>query len=383
MRRMQKALWGQKSLLTRFGAVALMLLLAAGLLSQAALAQNTYVITDGSRVLVHTTYATDPSEVLSEAGLKLGEEDTFTTQEESGFSEITVNRIQLVTVNNGGETLEVPTYGSTVAEILQQLSISPGETAQVTPNLEAQTYNGMVIDVVYLSYQTVEYIEAEPYPTIYCTDASLEPGEEKILTAGQEGSIRRTARITYENGVEASRTVLQEQVLKAPVTAIVAQGIDRSNKEQEGKDRAYMAETKPANTAPSHGSGSASRPNSSGGGSTPPASSGNTITTASGEVITYKKALSVTATAYSCEGYTGTTATGTVARYGAIAVDPSVIPYGTRMYIVSDDGAYIYGYATAEDCGGGIKGNKIDLYFNTVAECFEFGRRACTVYILD
>lgn len=77
------------------------------------------------------------------------------------------------------------------------------------------------------------------------------------------------------------------------------------------------------------------------------------------------------------------TALGTTARYGAIAVDPSVIPYGTQMYIVSDDGVYIYGYAVAEDCGGAIRGNMIDLYFDTVAECFEFGRRACTVYILD
>ena len=64
-------------------------------------------------------------------------------------------------------------------------------------------------------------------------------------------------------------------------------------------------------------------------------------------------------------------------------MDPSVIPYGTRMYIVSDDGSYIYGYATAEDCGGAIQGYMIDLYFDTLAECYAVGRRTCTVYILD
>ena len=53
------------------------------------------------------------------------------------------------------------------------------------------------------------------------------------------------------------------------------------------------------------------------------------------------------------------------------------------MYIVSDDGSYIYGYATAEDCGGAIQGYMIDLYFDTLAECYAFGRRSCTVYILD
>ena len=63
-------------------------------------------------------------------------------------------------------------------------------------------------------------------------------------------------------------------------------------------------------------------------------------------------------------------------------MDPRVIPYGTRMYIVSNDGEYVYGIASAEDCGGGIKGHKVDLYFNTSAECFQFGVRPCTIYIL-
>ena len=76
------------------------------------------------------------------------------------------------------------------------------------------------------------------------------------------------------------------------------------------------------------------------------------------------------------------TAIGTLCRVGAIAVDPKYIPYGTRMFIVSNDGSYIYGLSTAEDCGGAIKENRIDLYFETTSECFKFGRRTCTVYFL-
>ena len=52
------------------------------------------------------------------------------------------------------------------------------------------------------------------------------------------------------------------------------------------------------------------------------------------------------------------------------------------MYIVSNDGQYVYGYCVAEDTGGLIKGYKIDLYFDTVDECWEFGVRTCTVYVL-
>ena len=80
----------------------------------------------------------------------------------------------------------------------------------------------------------------------------------------------------------------------------------------------------------------------------------------------------------------GTTATGTRARVGAIAVDPEVFPYGTRFYIVTKDGEYVYGVATAEDCGSKqfIYGTRLDLYFDTKRECVQFGARSCDVYVL-
>ena len=80
-------------------------------------------------------------------------------------------------------------------------------------------------------------------------------------------------------------------------------------------------------------------------------------------------------------GY-GITASGMQARVGVVAVDPKVIPLGTKMYIVSTDGKVVYGYCTAEDTGGAIKGNKVDLFYNTKSECLQFGRRSVYVYIL-
>ena len=72
------------------------------------------------------------------------------------------------------------------------------------------------------------------------------------------------------------------------------------------------------------------------------------------------------------------------ARVGAIAVDPEVFPYGTRFYILTKDGEYIYGVATAEDCGDKrfIYDTRLDLFFNTKRECVQFGARMCDVYIL-
>ncbi|MDD6188138.1 MAG: 3D domain-containing protein [Clostridiales bacterium] len=108
------------------------------------------------------------------------------------------------------------------------------------------------------------------------------------------------------------------------------------------------------------------------------------LITADGEEIRYSSVIQVSATAYTTERQENKiTATGTVAHVGGIAVDPKVIPYGTKMYILSEAGAWAYGYAVAEDCGGGIKGNKVDLFFDTYDECIQFGVRNALIYILE
>ena len=103
-----------------------------------------------------------------------------------------------------------------------------------------------------------------------------------------------------------------------------------------------------------------------------------------GEILHYTKVDFVRATAYTHTdpGCTVTTATGTRVHRGTVAVDPRYIPYGTRMFIMASDGSYVYGPAEAEDCGGDIKGDRVDLYLPTVEACMAFGRRRCTVYFL-
>ena len=83
----------------------------------------------------------------------------------------------------------------------------------------------------------------------------------------------------------------------------------------------------------------------------------------------------VKATAYS--GHT-ITATGTTPKWGTIAVDPSIIPYGTKVYIPRFGKVF-----TAEDCGGGIKGNRIDIFMNSESDCYNWGVRSITIEILD
>lgn len=382
-------------LLSRGAALMLVVVCVVMLLSQTAFAKNTYVINDGGRVLFHTTYATDPADVLTEAGLELGEDDTYTTESGLGVSEITVQRKQTVTVIQGSKALQVNTYGETVESLLNRMNVTLGKEEVVSVPMDTATYDGMVLTISRAIETRETYTTQIPYETTYCYDASLDEGEEVILTAGTNGQLLCTATVYYVDGLEISRTVTSEVVTRQPVNAVIAVGTyiaqaDPVPMPTEPEPTAPKATepvvtkpavkepavTEPAPTQPEAAESTEDTP------SDMPVIGDGIITTPTGEVLTYTQKLDVVATAYSCNGESGYTYSGTPARVGAIAVDPNYIPLGTRMYIVSNDGQYIYGIATAEDIGGAIKGYKVDLYFDTFDECWTFGVRDCTVYIL-
>ena len=373
----------RRAWLRRLIVVAVLAAAVGALLSQTVFAQTSYIITDGDRVTVHRSYSSDPYEVLTEAGIELEEEDTYETGYADGMNQITVRRMQMVTVINRGAQSVIGTYGETTGSLLARMGITPGTGDTLSCSSETQTYDGMTIELVHTETRIEEEDTVVPYPVNYYEDPDLEPGAEIVLVAGQNGLTHVKSEVTYRNGKEVSRTVVQETVQTKPVTQLVIRGVDRTIMEQP-------ADPEPAEqAAPAASSGTASGSSSSGssssGGSRYDGSaetSGNVIMTSSGESYTYVDVMTCSATAYTCEGYVGHTYSGTLARVGAIAVDPTVIPLGTKMYVVSNDGQYVYGYCVAEDIGGGIKGNKIDLYFDTYAECWDFGVRMCTVYIL-
>lgn len=373
----------RRAWLRRLIVVAVLAAAVGALLSQTVFAQTSYIITDGDRVTVHRSYSSDPYEVLTEAGIELEEEDTYETGYADGMNQITVRRMQMVTVINRGAQSVIGTYGETTGSLLARMGITPGTGDTLSCSSETQTYDGMTIELVHTETRIEEEDTTVPYPVNYYEDPDLEPGAEIVLVAGQNGLTHVKSEVTYRNGKEVSRVIVQEMVQTKPVTQLVIRGVDRTIMEQP-------ADPEPAEqAAPAASSGTASGSSSSGssssGGSRYDGSaetSGNVIMTSSGESYTYIDVMTCSATAYTCEGYVGHTYSGTLARVGAIAVDPTVIPLGTKMYVVSNDGQYVYGYCVAEDIGGGIKGNKIDLYFDTYAECWDFGVRMCTVYIL-
>ena len=372
----------RRAWLRRLIVVAVLAAAVGALLSQTVFAQTSYIITDGDRVTVHRSYSSDPYEVLTEAGIELEEEDTYETGYADGMNQITVRRMQMVTVINRGAQSVIGTYGETTGSLLARMGITPGAGDTLSCSSETQTYAGMTIELVHTETRIEEEDTVVPYPVNYYEDPDLEPGAEIVLVAGQNGLTHVKSEVTYCNGKEVSRVIVQETVKTKPVTQLVIRGVDRTIMEQPADPEPTEQSVSSGST--SLGGSSSSGPSTSGGsrydGSAE--TSGNVIMTSSGESYTYVDVMTCSATAYTCEGYVGHTYSGTLARVGAIAVDPTVIPLGTKMYVVSNDGQYVYGYCVAEDIGGGIKGNKIDLYFDTYAECWDFGVRMCTVYIL-
>ncbi len=358
-----------KSVLLRIILIAVVIAATALAFTLPALAQNKYVIHDGDNVIVCMSTSEDPREVLEEAGLTLGHSDTYTTEEVDGDTEIRINRVQMISIYCEGQMFVVGSYGETVADVLAAAGIELAEDSQISCELTDPTYDGMQIRIVRVSSEIVEYDAAIPHSNNVYEDASLSPDETVVLVEGKDGVTHCRAEIFYEDGVEVRRNILSEEVLSAPTDGLVLKGVDRSVKQQEhsGDDsyrlsHAYEPDSVSASTYVHEDGISQFIP---------------------GTTQTYSQVLEFTATAYTCEGYVGTTAIGSTAREGAVAVDPRVIPLGTRMYIVSSDGKFDYGYCTAEDTGGAITGNIVDLYYDTLDECYDFGRRNVKIYILD
>jgi len=291
---------------------------------------RTYVITDGDRCFTYTS--SNPAQVENEATTAI-----FRSPE--------------VHLSYRGTKMTVFSAEETVEELLTRLDleITPSDTLSHAP--DTPVYDGMELTVTQKIIRQETYSVTLPHGTTYCADASLPEKIQEVLIEGRDGELLCTADVTYINGQETDRKVIRETQTIPPIMEIIAQG--------SGKP---VVEVLPDM----------------------PIIEDGYIIMPSGEILTYYKTDNVTATGYTHTdaGCDMITSTGTTVHYGTAAVDPRFIPYGTRMLIVSHDGERYYGIATAEDCGGAIKRDKMDLYFPTYRECIEFGRRRCTIYFL-
>ncbi|WHY86388.1 ubiquitin-like domain-containing protein [Neobacillus novalis] len=300
-------------------------------------ANKVRIVKDNEGKAVWTTAAT-VAELLAEQKIVLKEQDQISPKPQAAIKDkmnIAINIAHHLTFVDGGKEQQVWATSATVADFLTQQGIELNELDRVEPSLTETISENGVVNVIRVEKVTDVVEEPVQFAVVTKKDESLEKGKEKIITHGKHGRVSKQYEVVLENGKEVSRKLISEQNIAVKQDKVVAVGM---------KDMALQVSRGAAETG---------------------------------------KEFYVTATAYTafCNGCSGLTATGLNLRANpnmkVIAVDPRVIPLGTKVYVEG------YGYAVAADTGGVIKGYKIDLFMPSNADCYRWGRKKVKIKILE
>ena len=289
-------------------------------------------------------------DVLAEAGIEVTEHDVVSPglQEQLGEdNSISVQKAFEVTLNDGGEEKEVWSTSTTVADFLKRENIHLDDDDRLNRKAEGYLKPGSIVEVVRVEKVTDVVEEPANFVVETRNDPKLLKGREKVVQQGKKGAVSRKFEIVKENGKEVSRKLLAETTITEPQKKIVAVGSKVMVADASTKSKG-VAVSRSNSAAPSEG-----------------------------------KEFYVTATAYTahCNGCSGITRTGinlrTNPKVKVIAVDPKIIPLGSKVWVEG------YGHAVAGDTGGAIKGMKIDLHVPSKSEAYKFGKRKVKMKIID
>ena len=281
------------------------------------------------------TYEKTVGDFLEKEGIVLKNKDLVSPSLDKEIDKdmkIVISSPKSYHIKDGDKTLIAEASGYTVADVLDNLDIKLNKLDRVSLPLDEIAKEGMEIRIDRVVVENLENKIEIPFETESRENKDMFEGEKKVITKGEVGQKTESLKNTYVNGVLETTEVLKSEITKDPVKEVVEVGTKKGTVAPNGKNA--------------------------------------------------KRVIVMQATAYDPTAGSKT-AMGTRARVGAVAVDPKVIPLGSKLYIESMDGFASYGYATAEDTGGAIKGNRIDLFYNSNAEANRFGRRNVKVYVLD
>ncbi len=309
------------------------------------------VINDNGEVIICKTMKSTFKDVLDQNDIVVGEHDYISIPLETSLqttesNEIYIKRAVPVYVTADNKRTEIMTYRDTVEEMLSESPVGPRDYDRIEgAELTDRIRSGMELKIVRVSERIESETEALPFEMFRRANRRMDEGTERVVQTGREGILQRFYRVVLEDGVEVSKQLMTEKIIQNPISMIVEYG-----------------------TVLNH-------------------------ITSRGEVVRYSKVLEMKATAYTASlkdtgkapGHPlfGITATGMKARKGVIAVDPKVIPLHTKLYVEILGDTPDYGFCIAGDVGGAIKGNKIDLYYDSQEYVDSFGVKKVRVYILN
>lgn len=322
------------------------------LFSAANFGKTVCVDLDGEQIQLFV-FSKNVEDVLKTAGVSVGKADKISANlhDETYHGQVLyVNKAIPVHFEVNGQQTELLTTAHTVLDFLGENNIALSEFDEITPALDTVLTQDTKVILAKSEVEIVTRTEEIPFKTVSVPNYQADAGSTTVKSEGENGIKETSYMRIWRNGEVVHETATEEVVIKEPVNKVVEYGTVMASVNYRG--------------------GNVPR-----------------------ESITYSKMLTMTATAYDLSfqstgkrpgdrGY-GITASGMRAQRGVVAVDPRVIPLGTKLYIETADGSFVYGNAIAADTGGAIKGNKIDLFMSSNAECRSFGRRKVNVYILD
>lgn len=282
------------------------------------------VVHDGGLPYVIRTTAPTVGEALRQAEITIYLGDRVDPSLGSGVDtglRVTIQRSKPVSVEVDGRTMKTRTRGVTVGDALAEMRIGVSGKDRVEPSLDLPLYDGVKIAVTRLQEDVEVTEEIAPFETLFVADTNLPIDQQQVVNPGAEGITRTRYRVFYEDGQETTRTLEDTWVAQEP----------------EERRIAYGQQIAP-----------------------------QVFTTPEGTQITYWRKLRMLASSYSAstagvspdKSYYGRTFTGDVMRYGIVAVDPSIIPLRSQVYV---DG---YGMGDALDTGSAIRARRIDLGYD-------------------
>ncbi len=291
-----------------------------------------------------TTRARTVATVLRENGVTVKANDEVTPKPSSALKEgmiVQVKHAVPVTIRMNKQGIAMMSTAGTVGEALKDIGLRLKPVDKVTPNVSEKLIAGMTVEVT-LVKSTCEVTKVPvAYQRVTNDDPNLDYGQQVVVSQGKPGLLLRIVEVVFEGDRPVRRLVKLESMVSPPLAEVVAVGTKRK-----------IARLVESSVYVSRGAGRL------------PAGSRTFTMRASAYAPNYGP------------GVGSRCANGMRAGKGVVAVDPRTIPLGTRLYIEG------YGEAIAADTGGAIKGNRIDLCYNTPGECFRFGRRSVKVTIL-
>ncbi len=296
------------------------------------MARKDVTFVTAGQAVPHTTFARTVRQALVESGIRLRPLDEVSTGLDARLSDglaIVIRRAVPVTLMVDGKAVRMESAAPNVTVLLARRGVHLAAWDKVYPSRQTVLSRGLRVRVVRIRHTLITKQTEVPFQVHSSRDPRTPRGIIRVLAAGRPGLRERVWKVTYADGVAVDRTLIGERIARSPLDRVITIGTQ--------------------------------------------------VLLASRGRFAGKEMLDMLATAYApfcCPGVDDVTAIGMRAGYGVVAVDPSIIPLGSRLFIEG------YGYALAGDTGRAIRGLRIDLGFDTRHQAVRFGRRAVRVYII-